>query len=61
MGRFPTILLVMLTPRKLGEELNLNLFLMFLLGCPRKLGSMVRISGLFHLYKWGIPWGEITH
>ena len=21
-----------------------------------KLGSMVRINGLFHLHKWGIPW-----
>ena len=31
------------------------------LGCPRKLGSMVRISGLFHLLINGVYWGEITH
>ena len=27
------------------------------LGCPRKLGSMVRINGLFHLLINGIYWG----
>ena len=27
------------------------------LGCPRKLGSMVRIDGLFHLLRNGIYWG----
>ena len=33
-----------------------------LLGCPKKLGSMVRINGLFHpTYKWGIPWDYNTH
>ena len=32
-----------------------------LLGCPRKIGSMVRINGLSHLLINGIYWGEITH
>ena len=32
-----------------------------LLGCPRKLGSMVRINGIFHLLINEIYWGEITH
>ena len=36
-------------------------FYVILLGCPRKLGSMVRINGLFHLLINGIYWGEITH
>ena len=27
------------------------------LGCPRKLGSMVRINGLFHLLVNGVYWG----
>ena len=31
------------------------------LGRPRKLGSMVRINGLFHLLLAGVYWGEITH
>ena len=33
------------------------------LGCSRKLGSMVIGSMGFFTdpYKWGIPWGEITH
>ena len=34
--------------------------LMLLLGCPRKLGSMVSklvISPTYITYKWGIPWG----
>ena len=26
------------------------------LGCPKKLGSMVRINGLFHLHINGIYW-----
>ena len=29
----------------------------WLLGCPRKLGSMVRINGLFHLSINGVYWG----
>ena len=28
-----------------------------MLGCPRKLGSMVRINGLFHLLINGVYWG----
>ena len=28
-----------------------------LLGCPRKLGSMVRIKVISPTYKWGITWG----
>ena len=28
-----------------------------LLGCPRKLGSKVRINGLFHLLINGVYWG----
>ena len=32
-----------------------------LLGCPRKLGSKVRINGLVHLLLNGVYWGEITH
>ena len=27
----------------------------------RKIGSMVRINGLFHLLINGVYWGEITH
>ena len=40
-------------------ENTINTVGTLLLGCPRKLGSMVGINGLFHLitYKWGIPWG----
>ena len=32
-----------------------------LLGCPRKLGSMVRINGLFSLLINGVYWGDMTH
>ena len=32
-----------------------------LLGCPRKLGSMVCKWVISPTYKYGIPWGEITH
>ena len=33
-----------------------------ILGCARKLGSMVRISGLFHLFINGVVYlGERTH
>ena len=30
------------------------------LGCPRKLGSKVRINGLCPTCKWGIPWGWLN-
>ena len=32
-----------------------------LLGCPRKLGSMVSINGLFHLLINGVFLGVITY
>ena len=32
-----------------------------LLGCPRKLGSLVRINGLLHLLINGVLLGGITH
>ena len=44
-------------PKHLNELLKNKV----LLGCPRKLGSMVRINGLFHLLINGIYWDEITH
>ena len=31
--------------------------LLSMLGCPRNLGSMVRINGLFHLLINGVYWG----
>ena len=41
-----------------GEyQIQLTTLKKLVLGCPRKLGSMVRINGLWRTYKWGINWG----
>ena len=47
-----------------GNSIDLGTVFLYIppLGCPRKLGSMVRINGLFHILLInGTYWGYITH